>query len=1255
MPAESLEAYKADTNWTNVCRIFAIDGDDGSSDPEVTDITITTIENGTTLTSSVSTIEISCESRFLSLNENYSGGGITITNTTQDKTVTISDITFLCKETGSTCTLTPESSIGAAYTGVGSYTMTIPAGIFCTDKNQTVSNTEVVLSFTVGGVEFNPLSGSTIEEGTISEIVVRSDSQITAGTAAISGVTVKKEDSATTLATGNSLSCEESARGDGYYYATITLSTELTYDYATLVVTIPKNTFSSQTEEMTATYYIDANPGVFTYTFVPSEEYVAENAIWRERILIDCEKGIAPVDEECTDVVIKSAYSSGSEVARSTSTTLVSGGCAIYFDNNYGAGDGLSYNFNYNVIIPAGTFYVGTLLPDYNGETNDEITIHYQYSNGTDPQVTTYTVTPANYAAVAGSLSQVSLSGDEWMSLADGADLSTITVTNEDDETVANGASITWDTQGVYVSTCTITLDKEITDPGTYTINIPAGLFNINEPETVTNEAVTSEFNIVAFTFTPEAGSQLTSALAEITIEGSAALELGESVQASSVIVTDANGEQLTTGTGDVTILNDYEYTITLADEVSEACTVTIPAGFFTCLDTDLTVEYTFGPSVETVRMTFTDPVNGGVSSVVSGMSGISISQVSGTTSAYLEVKDQTYTASNGYDGSSIIITDDEGSQVTTCATRFGFSWDEGEGTTTGAFALKFASSISTPGTYTLTIPEGFFYTNSKHTGISAEITTTFVIAEWTFTDPEPYSTSAEVTLEELSTITLTCTYPFHIATGNEASDIILYSLGDAGGMNEATTVSSIDWNGDADANGDYTSCTFNLAETMTEDATYNLRIPEGFFNILDVDLDQTWKVEHRVPEDLIVVISPADGDKVEEIYDNITLACEDGMSLSHEVNYSAIVIKDENGEEVATCSGAEASYASGEEDTSDPSFYTLTFSTVISTLTGYNVGDKFTLYVPYNVFILGRYSTPNEEMSATYTLVSSDETLDLSLSPVAGVVAELSDITVSYSGGLLAGRSSNASDITLTDEDGNVISATSCEPVESTLTSNDDYTEYVITFDPEITTDGTYVLTIPADFFALTIGGGTSYYNNDETTATYIVEYDGIVRTVEVTPADGETVASLRDVKFAHTPINLATDAANITVTDASGNVVATGVSGSYGDIELNEDNNIIAITIPLTETIATNGVYTIAVPKNAFYLDANETVLYEKAITVTVTVDTSTGINAVSADELDGAEIYNLAGQRVNTPVCGTVNIIKYADGTVKKVLIE
>ncbi len=51
----------------------------------------------------------------------------------------------------------------------------------------------------------------------------------------------------------------------------------------------------------------------------------------------------------------------------------------------------------------------------------------------------------------------------------------------------------------------------------------------------------------------------------------------------------------------------------------------------------------------------------------------------------------------------------------------------------------------------------------------------------------------------------------------------------------------------------------------------------------------------------------------------------------------------------------------------------------------------------------------------------------------------------------------------------------------------------------------------------------------------------------------------------------------------------------------------------------------------------------------------ETAAGIDSILIDGADGAQIYSLSGTRVNTPISGNVYILRYSDGTSKKVMVK
>lgn len=94
--------------------------------------------------------------------------------------------------------------------------------------------------------------------------------------------------------------------------------------------------------------------------------------------------------------------------------------------------------------------------------------------------------------------------------------------------------------------------------------------------------------------------------------------------------------------------------------------------------------------------------------------------------------------------------------------------------------------------------------------------------------------------------------------------------------------------------------------------------------------------------------------------------------------------------------------------------------------------------------------------------------------------------------------------------------------------------------------------------------------------------------------------------------------------------------------------------------ESISAVGTYTLVIPEGFFTyrseaLDATWTITTENAGAHASVFESTTGITGVSASTTGGAEAYNLAGQKVDTPVSGTVNIVRKADGTVRKELVK
>ncbi len=95
---------------------------------------------------------------------------------------------------------------------------------------------------------------------------------------------------------------------------------------------------------------------------------------------------------------------------------------------------------------------------------------------------------------------------------------------------------------------------------------------------------------------------------------------------------------------------------------------------------------------------------------------------------------------------------------------------------------------------------------------------------------------------------------------------------------------------------------------------------------------------------------------------------------------------------------------------------------------------------------------------------------------------------------------------------------------------------------------------------------------------------------------------------------------------------------------------NNEDGEAITLTDV----GEYTIEIP--AEYIKAGDDMAYNNAVTLTYIISESTGINSINAALSEGInEIYNLSGQRIQGMQNGKVNIVKFSDGTTKKIILK
>lgn len=184
------------------------------------------------------------------------------------------------------------------------------------------------------------------------------------------------------------------------------------------------------------------------------------------------------------------------------------------------------------------------------------------------------------------------------------------------------------------------------------------------------------------------------------------------------------------------------------------------------------------------------------------------------------------------------------------------------------------------------------------------------------------------------------------------------------------------------------------------------------------------------------------------------------------------------------------------------------------------------------------------------------------------------------------------------------------------------EFNECVFSLDKEITEDGVYTLVLPEGMFELNDGAEQS----PEMRFTYTIGEVVPEMNVTLTPADGSTVASLKDFTIVFDDYEDAAPSGSYhgQLFDSEDNVVATTTNESYSWDVLN------LCTFSLDKEIAVDGTYKLVFPAGMFLLNNGDVETPE--LTFTYTVDVSSGIAAVeaAAKALD-ADVYTTSGVKV------------------------
>ncbi|MCD8292098.1 MAG: hypothetical protein LUC91_11450 [Prevotella sp.] len=172
--------------------------------------------------------------------------------------------------------------------------------------------------------------------------------------------------------------------------------------------------------------------------------------------------------------------------------------------------------------------------------------------------------------------------------------------------------------------------------------------------------------------------------------------------------------------------------------------------------------------------------------------------------------------------------------------------------------------------------------------------------------------------------------------------------------------------------------------------------------------------------------------------------------------------------------------------------------------------------------------------------------------------------------------------------------------------------------------------------------------------------------------PENGSTVSSLSAINVGYTleydedeniiggGIGLSYNGGSIQIYDATNNLRATITADdceeNWGSDDWSDPAYYVCTSITISfDEITDPGVYTVIIPAGFFVLGSEQFAQSSGQVTLKYTVNPTTAINAISTAVSEGAEVYNLSGQRIGSAKNGAVNIIKFADGTVKKVLVK
>ena len=540
--------------------------------------------------------------------------------------------------------------------------------------------------------------------------------------------------------------------------------------------------------------------------------------------------------------------------------------------------------------------------------------------------------------------------------------------------------------------------------------------------------------------------------------------------------------------TKDITVAVSAEdakvVTITLAEPVTEPgfLSLYIPEETFTA-----TEDGTFNPEL-TSPITVLAPTNTFAFESTTPADNANLLELSTVKVTYADVP------TLATEGASVDVINTETSTAVTTAT---VAYDA-EDWNSVVFTL--AAAITTPGTYTLTIPDEFIWNSqynesAEDNGVSQGATYT-PATTLTFTVIGPIApisiTPADQAIVESFT-SATITFEENV-TYNELMEV---TIAQRGGL----------YYQKANVNVDGATVTVSAPEEITEAGTYAISVPAGAFSTADGRTNEAFTTMFAItepagPADTFVYTSvvPADGSEVAEL-SSITVTYP--QWVCDYINETPFNVVDAESNVVTTAS---LTYNDNWEDV------------VIVLEEPITAEGTYTITVPAGYIYSNEGYDPsaadkgvsngaiyNPEFTLTYTVKAASEPINTfvytSVDPAnESVVKELGDITITFPNWVTNEVNDTPINVINSEDGSTVTTATLGYPL------GEGYDKVVLKLAEAVKTNGTYTITVPEGY----IYDYDEAICNPEFTLTYTVDTVNGISTVTIDSLEGKTIFTI-------------------------------------------------------------------------------------------------------------------------------------------------